>query len=198
MQFAMSPDQLQFPVAYYKGEAYFFAPSNRYSPSYFGGPSDVVIAGPRHGPARLHHVLTLRGAVIPALGDFYVFSIPLFYGLRYDGCILTYRMPERSACEICELEPRRSSNDFPYSDYPALLPYVPMRLVRRTRCTPRRFATFSWQGLNINAKSMVVIVPPIFTAGVSMWGPTGEAEGVQIIFDCDFETKTIRASNQCT
>lgn len=195
---AISPDELRFPVAYYRGMAYFFRPTDRYSPTYFGGPSEVRFTTVPHGPLPLHHVLTLAGAVIPALEEFYVFSLPLFYGLRYDGCSLTYRMPERSVCKITKLQPRRSSDDFPYREYPVLLPYLPLRLARRTRCTAEQFAGFSYQGLNIKTKTMAVIVPPLFLGGVSIWGPIGDAEGVQMIFECDFETQTVRASNQCT
>jgi hypothetical protein len=52
--------------------------------------------------------------------------------------------------------------------------------------------------LDIKPKMAVVIVPPIFVGGVSMWGPIGDAEGVQVIFECDFEATTVRASNQCS
>jgi len=194
----MSPDEVHFPVAYYNGTAFFFAPTDRHSPTYFGGPSDITFTGVRHGPEPLHHILTLAGAVIPALVDYHVFSLPLFYGLRYDACSLTYRMPERSVCEITKLQPRRSSADWPYRDYPRLLPYIPLRLSRRTRCTAKRFAKLSYQGLEIKPTTMVVVVPPVFIGGVSMWGPMGDAEGVQIVFECDFENKTVRASNQCT
>jgi hypothetical protein len=152
----------------------------------------MKFTGVRHGPARLHRVLTIEGSMIPAP------PVPLFYGLRFSGCRVTYSLPSRSVCRITQIEPRRSSADWPYQDYPSLLPYIPLRVQKRASYTTERFARLSWQGLDINPKMMVVIVPPIAVGGVSLWGPTGDVEGVQIIFECDFENQTVKASNQCT
>lgn len=200
----MSPGELRFPIAYYNNIAYFFAPSDQFCWTYFGGPSDVNLQGLRHGPAPLHHIFTLHPTELSeAIRYSPVPPLPLFYGLRYDGCTLTYRMPEVArgsgfVCKILRLAPVRSSDDFPYISYPALLPYIPMRLMKRKRCSLQRFAKFTHQGLDVDQSSLVVIVPPIFVGGVSIWGPDGDAEEVQMIFECDFENEIVTASNQCT
>ena len=201
MRFAVSPEKLQFPAAYCDGNAYFIEPADthlRNFLTYFGGPLDMRFTGIQYGPHRLHRVLTLDDSMIPGLKEHTVSSMPLFYGLRFSGCRLMYRVRRRSVCHITEIEPRRSLRDWPYLDYPPLLPYIPLRLQRRISCTPQRFAKLSWQGLDIGLKNLVAIVPPIPVGGVSLWGPTGDAEGVQIIFECDLENQIIKASNQCT
>jgi len=48
----------------------------------------MKFTGVRHGPARLHRVLTIGGSMIP------VPSVPLFYGLRFSGCRVTLRFSE--------------------------------------------------------------------------------------------------------
>ncbi len=197
-EFFMLRHQITFPVAYFRGTAYFFAPAETYSSTYFGGPSDVELIGKPSDSAPLHHVLTISSALVPALGEFNFLSLPLFYGLRYSGCSLVYRMPNGSDCEITNLEPNSSSEDFPYKHYPVLLPYVPLRVERSVPFTPEMFSGLANQEVEIRQMTMTVIVPPIYIGGVSLWGPAGDAEGVQIIFECDFRTKMIRASNQCT
>jgi hypothetical protein len=194
---AISPFDLRAPAVFCDGTAYLLQWGNDSSPSYFGGPSDLRFTGALARRARLHHVLTLGGGIIPAMEQQHVFKLPLFYGFCHDGGQLKYRLPEERTSELLELEPRQVSADFPYPDYPALLLHLPLRLDQRRDCTPADFARFTWQGLEIKPSMLVVIVPPILVGGVSMWGPDGDAEGVQVIFECDFETHTVRGSNQC-
>ncbi|HEX4950376.1 MAG TPA: hypothetical protein VFZ34_27170 [Blastocatellia bacterium] len=194
----MPLNELQFPVAYYANRAYFFERSNRYSPTYLGGPSEVAFAKGRYSSTQLHHIFTITSSVIPEMQEDHVYEVPLFYGLRYSGCELTYRMPKNSTCKIVKLSPDEPSPNWPYPNYPSLLPYLPLSLARWEYCEPAEFVALTHQGLEIQPKTIVVIVPPIFTLGVSMWGKRGDAEGVQIIFECDFKRKTIKASNQST
>ena len=193
----MSPNKLKFPVAYYNGKAYFLEPNDNFSWTHFGGPCEMTFTGPGSNPHFLHHILTLHADVIPSLA-YPGSEVPLFYGMQYDGCVLSYRVLKSYHCKIVKLDPREAEADYPYPDYPRLLPYIPLRLARRTNCTPKEFAKLAWQGLDIKPKTLAVIVPPIYTCGVSMWGKWGDAEGVQIIFECDLEKQTIKASNQCT
>lgn len=191
-------DELQFPVAYLNGWAYFLERGLRYTGAYFGGPSDITFVDKRNNAVQLHHILTLTPSVIPELQEYFVHDLPLFYGMRYDGCELTYRIPESSICKIVKLSPRDPMPHWPYPNYPLLLPYLPLSLARRVRCESKDFAELTHQGVEIKAKTMVIIVPPIFNLGVSMWGPMGDGEGVQMVFECDLKRKTIKASNQCT
>lgn len=193
----MRPEDVRFPVAYYDGTAYFLAPADRYTGSYFGGPSMAKVTGLRHGPEPLHHILTVDGRIVPALYELYLSDLPLFYGMCYESCDLTY-LVSSDACRITKLKPRKSGVAWPYRDYPRYLPYMPMRLARKTRCPAKQFERFTWQGLKIGADTLAVIVPPLFVGGTSIWGPWGDVEHVQIIFECDLKKKTIRATNQCS
>jgi hypothetical protein len=193
----MQLHKLKFPVAYYDGKAYFMEPNDSFSWTHFGGPGEMDFIGAGSDSLSLHHILTLHADVIPGLT--YPFSeVPLFYGMQYDGCELSYRVLNSTQCKILKLYPREAEADLPYSDYPRLLPYIPLRVAKRTKCTAKQFAKLAWQGLDLKPKTLAVIVPPIYTCGVSMWGKWGDAEAVQIIFECDLEKKTIKASNQCT
>jgi hypothetical protein len=192
----MSPYKLKFPVAYHDGKAYFMEPTDNFSWTRFGGPGEMDFVGPGSDSFSLHHILTLHSGVIPSLDAFS--ELPLFYGMQYDGCELSYRVLNSTQCKILKLYPREAEVDLPYSDYPRLLPYIPLRLARRTKVTAKQFAKLAWQGIDINPKTLAVIVPPIYSCGVSMWGKSGDAEAVQIIFECDLEKKTIKASNQCS
>ena len=63
----MSREELQFPVAYYDGTAYFLERDDRFSWTYFGGPSEVAFTGLDGDSQYLHHILTLHAGVIPPL-----------------------------------------------------------------------------------------------------------------------------------
>jgi hypothetical protein len=194
----MTTEELQFPAVYYSGAAFLLEPDTRFSWTFFGGPYEGTFKNLDADSQCLHHILTLHEGVVPALeGQRLGRGLSLFYGMQHDGCELTYRIRGPMLCEITKLEPPEGSGDFPYPNYPALLPYIPLRLRKSFDCTVKQFAKFASQGLDVDPKALVVIVPPLFVGGVSMWGKMGDAEGVQIIFECDLESQTIKASNQC-
>jgi len=190
----MPRDPLKFPAAYADGVAYFFGPTDEYSGSCFGGPSHARLEGLPPGQLPFHHILTIAAREVPPLGQ----RVPFFYGMRYDGCSLSYKLGEYAVCKLLELDPAEPSPDWPYPDYPPLLPYIPLRVAESNPCSPEEFAKLAWQGANIKRNSVTVIVPPLFVGGVSMWGPEGDGEGVQIIFQYDLKKKRVHASNQCT
>jgi hypothetical protein len=194
IEYDMASGNLKFPVAYAYGTAYFFAPTEEYSGSFFGGPSKSKVEGQPTGQSPLHHIISIAAREIPPLGE----QVPFFYGMRYDGCSLSYKLGKYGFCKLLEIEPCESSPDWPYLDYPPLLPYIPLRVAESNACSAEEFARLAWQGADIKRNCVTVIVPPIFVGGVSMWGPDGDGEGVQIIFQYDLKKRTVRASNQCT
>jgi hypothetical protein len=192
------PRTLHYPAAYYDGYVCLYERTANWSPSYFGGPTDIHFTGKRHGPRSLHHVMTLGWDAIPGIQKKGYRELSLFYGMCYSGCTMMYEIVKTSPCRLLEFEPRKSSTDWPYSGYPDLLPYVPLRLARRVGCSPRTFGKLLIQEPEIRPEQVTVVVPPVFDLGVSLWGPSGDAEGVQIIFQCDLETSTVRAFNICS
>jgi hypothetical protein len=196
----MDADSLEFPAVYFEGMAFILEPSMSFrgpSAGYFGGPTEAKFTGITRGAAGLHRVLTLQPSAIPALAECYLPVLPLFYGLRYSGCEISYSFSRSSECRIIGLDPRRSSEDWPYVGFPEILPYFPLRVKKRFACSARIFSKLSWQGVSPKPKTMMVIVPPPPVGGVSLWGRSGDLEGVQIIFECDFGKQTVKAYNQC-
>lgn len=194
----MLPEKLNCPVVYSNGHAHFLERVSGFSLSYFGGPSEREIFGLRHGPHRIHHILTLNWQTIPGLDEPGVFEIPLFYGLRFDGCSMAYDFSETSRCRLLELEPRKSSAEWPYSGYPDLLPYFSLGVARRVECSIEQFRKLLAQRDELFSDEVVVIVPPLFDIGVSLWGRSGDSEGVQIVFRCDIKKQIVRVYNECT
>lgn len=193
----MEPDDLSLPAAFFGGTAYFFDRADRWSSSYFGGPSEVKISGVSEDPAQLHHIVTIGCRELPNLGRFSL-RLPLFYGLRYSGCTLRYRKIDTHNMEAFEMAPGTATPDWPYPGYPPHLPYFPLRVSRSQQCDFGEFSGLSCQpSWQISAKALVVVVPASPVLGVSIWGPSGDAEGTQIIFECDLTKGTVRAFNQC-
>ncbi len=199
-EFPTSPDALLYPAIYHAGKAYFLERSNKHQASYFGGPIEPAVAftGVQHGPRKLHHILTLDGNCFGPMwhvpGGHHLY---LVYGMCYGGGGLTYRS-KLHEIEILEMNPTESSPDWPYPCFPELLPYVPMRLQACVDCSLEEFSQVSRQPLELISSEAVVIVPPSPVLGVSLWGPSGDAEGVQIVFRCVIERHGIvMASNHC-
>jgi hypothetical protein len=194
----MLPEQINYPAAYYDGHACFYERALAPSSSRIGGPSDIQFSGIVHGPRSLHHILTLGSDELPGIQQKEFTGLSLFYGMCFDGCSMSYEVRDAIRYHLLELEPTESSDGWPYSDYPDLLPTVPLRLARRIPCSRERFSEFLAQKDKIEADELVVVVPPISDLGMSLWGDNGDAEGVQIIFRCDLQTRRVRVYNECT
>src|SRR5262249_42519918 len=140
--------------------------ARKFSNSYFGGPpySQFKFTGLSFGTRPLHHVMQLYSNILPGIEKKGFPEVQLFYGIRYSGCRMKYELlppaeslmkeveqhltserslgslPDlRSECHILEMEPRESSEDWPYAGYPDLLPYVPLQLADRIPCSPQTF-----------------------------------------------------------
>lgn len=207
----MAADETKWPVVYCNGQAVCFEPSSSFGATYFGGPLDKTFVGREFGPEPLHRVLTLSMDLLPQPEGLYLHgSIPLFYGMRYDECVIRYRVPvmtgtkiqfveDEREMQLLELNPVESLPDWPYEGYPRLLPYIPLTESSRSLMTPEEFGgQFAWQGLSLLPTELAVVVPACPHLGMSMWGPAGDAEAVQLLFKYDFVTHEVVGSNQCT
>jgi hypothetical protein len=200
-QEAFSRTESYLIAAFTEGIRYEFVPTQQYSASAFGGPGEITLRGPRHGPAPLHFIGRISKVHLPILArPKSYFDLPLVYGMRYSGCRLGYRLARTSDAKltVTGLVPRRSSSDWPYEQYPSLLPYVPLKLGRRRRMTYEAFARRYPNMADAQPADLVVVVPPPFGIGVSLWGPIGDAEGVTLVFECDVSRRAITAYNICT
>lgn len=186
--------------AFHDGTLYTFERGDELSGSWFGGPLEATTSGSAFGPRPLHLIAMLGGEHIPmlkpTLDNNFRSEIPLIYGLQYNGCDLEYRVRSKDDVELLRLAPARSSDDWPYSNYPPLLPYIPLRLSHAPRRTSYDdFAGRFWNMPDQQSAELVVAVPPPATVGMSLWGYWGDAEEVTIVFECDLKGGIVKATN---
>jgi hypothetical protein len=182
-----------------RGIAARLVPSNKWTGSRFGGPSvpsapSVRSSTPLAGD--LHLIAVLAGGHIPnarMVGR----AVPLVYGLRFDGCVVRYRFAA-DGISIDSLAPAVPAEDWPYRDYPSVLPYVPLEVGDSRQSTWEAFAANFPNLAAEQPAELVALVPPAMTLGVSLWGPDGDAEDTTIVFECDLEARSIRAYNTCS
>jgi hypothetical protein len=181
--------------AFHADRLYTFERAPRHSPSVFGGPLPAGISGRPFGPKPLHLIARLAGWHIPALGENHLFDLPLIYGLNYDSCCLDYRVEYGHKVDLTAIAPAASSDDWPYANFPPLLPYVPLRLDDTPRA--ESYDKFAARFPNMPERppaELIVAVPPPATVGVSFWGG-GDLDDTTIVFACDLKRKTVNASN---
>jgi hypothetical protein len=194
----MHPNDLRYPAIYHDGHAYFLERSEMHTASYFGGPFAAPITGVRHGPRRLHHIATINGDCFEPLWHIVGGGgcLQLLYGMCYSGCDLKYRRSP-DGVKILEMKPKSSDADWPYPDYPIYLPYFPLRLLRRVPFTLGQFSELSCQPFHEMAADVIILIPPSPVLGMSLWGPSGDSECAQIVFQCDIAGQDVTAYNQC-
>jgi hypothetical protein len=189
----MAEEQLVF--AYCDGTIFSFERAQTHSGSVFGGPMEVELSGIEHGPMRLHMIVQLASGDVPALGRHGLHSIPLIYGMCYSGCNIDYRVDRGRKVELLKLSPTQSSDDWPYRNFPLLLPYVPLQIGETRTDSYAEFAQAFPNMPEPQPTELVVAVTPPATLGVSLWG-RGGGEDVTILFECDLEDRVVYASNR--
>jgi hypothetical protein len=178
--------------------AYYLARDTSHSFSYFGGPLDIKVSGVKHGPKPLHHIATLSGGCIAELKSVRPFDARLLYGLRYSGCRMRYKPVTSHQVELLSIEPTASDDDWPYRDYPAILPYVPLKVLKTKRMRYEKWAAFFPNMPTSQPADLVVAVPPPADIGVTLWGGFADAGDITIVFECDFASQEVSAYNICT
>lgn len=166
--------------------------------SRFGGPLERTVRGVPFGPRRLHALVHLAGEHVPTLlGKAASLELDLVFGLCFDGCVLEYEH-DADELRVLSIAPSASSDDWPYPDYPALVPFAPLELASSARREWREFA--ERHGLEHAAPpvELVVVVPPPMTLGTSLWGRFGDLEGVRIVFECELARRRVRAYTLAT
>ncbi len=196
----MAEEQLIF--AYFEGAVVSFVRAHEHSLSFFGGPLDGRVSGIAHGPKPLHLIARLSATHLSPLrqGNSVrdgLFDIPLIYGMYYDGCSLQYYVDGINNVDLRDMSPTRSRDDWPYPNFPALLPYLPLRVGEARRSS---YAEFAQQFPNMpprQSANVVITVPPPATIGVSLWG-RADFDAVTLLFECDLAERMVFASNVCS
>ena len=185
------------PVAsvYFRDRKFLLGRSSAESLSYFGGPgSDAIIEGPRYGPRRLHHLLTLNHGQFGIKALRFGFKVSFYYGLCFEGCKLEWQRTAMSAVRITRLDPRKSGREYPYFGYPDVLPYFPLAITGQEDCTladiEDAISNVAWEPA---ADRVYVVVHSHPDLGVALIAPGAD---VDIVFEYDTQTGQIRAASQ--
>jgi hypothetical protein len=186
----MSHDSLV--LVFHDKKLYRFERAERLSGSHFGGPLEAEFSGEPFGPKPLHLIARLGSLHISALSQFYLSQMPLVFGMHYDGCELVYHIESERKIEILRIAPSTSLDDWPYTNFPPLIPYYPLRLSDSPRSESydsfaQRFPNMPWP----QPTEMVVCVPPPATIGLSFWGG-GDWNDVTIVFECDLQKSNVK------
>jgi len=172
---------------------YKFEQADKRTVSYFGGPLWADFTGKSFGPKPLHQVACLGQLHIRALGRHRLTELPLIFGMHYSGCELSYRIETRRKIEILRIEPASSLDDWPYPNFPPLLPFVPLRLEDIPRS--ESYDEFAQRFPNMpypQPTELVVAVPPPATVGLSLW-EDGDLNDVTIVFECDLQKQQVKS-----
>lgn len=123
-------------LVYAHGKLARFQRAEQVGRSHFGGPLDAQLVGRRHGPAPLHAVGLVSLEIFGLQGDVGLpVGVPLVYGFCYDGCQLSYSFEAGEPLRLLDLRPSRSSRDWPYPGFPAVLPYWPVAAAGLESCS---------------------------------------------------------------
>jgi hypothetical protein len=180
--------------AFHDETLYKFERADHLTASYFGGPPPREILGQPFGPRPLHQIACLGQLHIPALGRNHITELPLIYGMHYGGCELSYRFEYSHKIELLHIKPASSLEDWPYANFPPLIPYVPLKLEDSPqRASYDEFAS-RFPNMPNDATELVVAIPPPATIGLSFWDG-GDWDGVTIVFECDLKKSEVSAFN---
>jgi hypothetical protein len=157
----------------------------------------MAVRGKAHGPEALHQFVVLSPRDVPLLREAHV-HLPLFYGVRFDGCRLKYRLKSFQEIEVLSITPKKSSDDWPYPDYPKRLPYVQLELSKSTRCSWEKFAAPLGNAPDEMPCDVFVAVPPPNNIGMSLWGRHGDLNFVNVVWEFDGKSMTVNAYNICS
>ena len=184
------------PIAtvFANGRKYLLGRSRAPQSSYFGGPgTDQAIKAPRHGPRRLHHLLTLNHAEFGISALKFGSNVSFYYGLCFEGCELDWTRTATSAIEITRIDPKKSGKDYPYFGYPDLLPYFPLEIVEQNQADPsdmeEAIGNTPWEAAPDNIYVIVHSHPEL---GIALLSP---GEEIDIVFEYDPISGRIRAES---
>ncbi|QXZ10313.1 hypothetical protein KUF54_03405 [Comamonas sp. Y33R10-2] len=96
------------------------------------------------------------------------------------------------------ISPSQASEDWPYPDYPPLLPKLSLKLASAYE---ESWMQFSRRLPNLpegQTATLVAIVPEPRSIGHSLWGEAGDDEAVCVVCECDLAKGLIRSYNICS
>ena len=192
------PDETEFdPVAtvFSSGQRFLLGRSEKRSTSYFGGPGyDQVIKGPRYGPRRIHHVLTLNHGAFGISALKFGFKVSFYYGICFEGCELEWERTHTAALQITKIDPRKSDKEYPYYGYPDVLPHFPLKILDQSDAAESDIKDALYNtGWTINPDRVYVLAHSHPTLDIALFDPDAS---VDIVFEYDPNSGRVRATNQ--
>jgi len=168
------------------------------SRSYFGGPPQCSIQESELlDECFLHHVATLNHASLGIPFSHLGFGTPLFYGICHEGCEITYKMVAHNGVVFTSLSPKQATPDYPYADFPRLLPYYRLGIGKKEpfqrQELERRIANTGWSVRSDCVHAIMMRHPRI---GVCIFDTIDE--DAEIVFEYDYQEGTVRGVSQCT
>lgn len=174
----------------------FKRPDDGEFPHRFGGelPAGAVI--PKG--VILHALLHIDTTKCAALEGLVTSTLPLIYPFRYDGGRIVYHWNDKNLT-IDELTPDEPDEEWPYEDFPDILPQSTMGSSAAFDVEREEFEELLWQGVpGVSDDKVIVVVPPREDYNVSLWGEYGDPEMVQCVFVFDPATGKVIAESQCS
>lgn len=182
---------------FHEGTVTAFVRSEEHTFSTFGGPLELEVTG-LPSEAHLHQLLHLNHNDLKAIAPpRYIWDLPLLYGMQHSGCELTYKF-ESGKVAIEHLSPRETTDLWPYRHYPSILPYYPLKVAETTTETWEQFIRRAPNLPEEQPAELVVLVPPPFGLGFTLWGRGGDAEEVVVVFEIGLTERRVRVYNVCS
>lgn len=184
-------------VVYHSGTVTPLVQSLRHSTSWFGGPLEREVTGENLAKP-LHHLATIHLSHFNAHGaPRSVWQLPLVHGLFYDSGLLRYDFKDSRSISITSGVLGEPTPNWPYRGYPELLPFIPMEAGMPVKESWEAFCERAPNLPGEQPSEMIVLIPPPAAIGFSMWGRSGDAEGVTLVFECDLKTQAVTTYNVC-
>ena len=168
----------------------------------FGGPLELRFENWPADAPRPQQVIRIDSNGPATRGLCLAGFLPLPFPFRMSGARMKYAITGSNRARIIALEGDRSSQDWPYADYPAMFPTAPLKFG-----APQAIEwdavdgddegyPMTWQDTRPTPGEALVIVPPNDRYGVSLWGE-GDLEQVQLLFRINLRERTVEAWTEC-
>jgi hypothetical protein len=199
-------ETLIWPFFHANGCVFTLERSETPADAFFGGPFELEIVG-RQDRLHLHRTLTL----LSGSGEWnwpqqraLIGAIPLLYGFQYGENELSYRLEGarvpgqgtrlRERIHDMSLDASTYEADWPYVNFPPLLPYIHLRIASQRAVSQREFcSSYIEHELDCPEDAVIVGVPTNHSLGYSMWGLEGDQQGILLLFVLDVKTLRVTA-----
>lgn len=188
-------DRYPLLEAYCNGKRVSYDVSSVFSSSNFGGPLEGKLFGDNENAALLHQIAFIAGSDRPDTP--FGRDLPLLYGLLFSGCDVEYEVTA-AGVHVERLWPDAPDQGWPYVDFPPILPYWHIAISGEAKCDWAEFSEDLLRVYEQQPSPLVMMMRPPVGVGVSLWGRSGDMEGVQIIWEVDIETNRVKTYNCCT